>query len=415
MNNNLEVLNREAKKIANNGNLSLAIEKFNKILSINPLFFSSNFNLGVIYSQFSKKSDAINCYYRCLETKPFDRNSTINLSYLLDEIGKIREGHDLLKKYILTEKSDIEMYNFKNLLSDKLLDEIVETENSNIEYEKSIDIKRQQNKNISLDYPTSSSNRPRWGYDKKPHKKLTEIIGKNIENYAEILKKFINFKATYNEIPVHPNSNNPLLPNLKNTWLPGLDSLTLYGMLSLFNPNYYIEIGAGYSTKFANKAIKDSNLSTKIISIDPNPRDEINEICHKIIRKPLEDVNLEIFDLLEKDDILFIDNSHRSFMNSDVTTVFLDIIPRLKSGVIVQIHDIQLPFDYPLQWDKRYYNEQYLLASYLLAEGNKFEILLPNAFITWKLAPELNEIVKPFFKGKEGVSQGGGSFWLKIN
>src|SRR5690606_30946570 len=98
---------------------------------------------------------------------------------------------------------------------------------------------------------------------------------------------------------------------------------------------------------------------------------EIDMICDNVFREPLEDVGLEIFDALGAGDILYIDNSHRAFMNSDVTVVFLDILPRLKPGVLVQIHDVTLPYDYPEVWIDRHYSEQYLLAAWLLARGTR--------------------------------------------
>lgn len=141
-----------------------------------------------------------------------------------------------------------------------------------------------------------------------------------------------------------------------------MDSVAIYGFISENKPVRYYEIGSGNSTKFAKQAIKDYKLQTRILSIDPNPRAEIDSICDQVVRKPLEEVNLNIFEDLEAGDVLFIDNSHRSFMNSDVTVVFLEILPRLKPGVFVEFHDIYLPFDYPQEWDTRYYNEQYLLG-----------------------------------------------------
>ena len=66
-------------------------------------------------------------------------------------------------------------------------------------------------------------------------------------------------------------------------------------------------------------------------------------------------------------------------MNSDVAVFFLDILPNLAPGVVVHIHDVFLPDDYPPQWIERYYSEQYLLACYLLAESTKFDVILPNS------------------------------------
>jgi hypothetical protein len=102
-------------------------------------------------------------------------------------------------------------------------------------------------------------------------------------------------------------------------------------------------------------------------------------------------------------------------MNSDVTVVFLEILPRLKPGVLVQLHDILLPYDYPPEWTNRFYSEQYLLAAYLLAEGDKLNIVLPNAFISYER--ELSGILDEIWNNPniEGVkSRKGSSFWFEI-
>jgi hypothetical protein len=152
-----------------------------------------------------------------------------------------------------------------------------------------------------------------------------------------------------------------------------------------------------------------------VISIDPQPRVEIDDLCDEIYRKPVENIDLDTFDRLGPGDILYIDNSHRVFMNSDATAIFLDVIPRLKPGVLVEIHDIYLPYDYPVDWTNRYYSEQYLLAAYLLAKGKRFEILLPNMFISRD--GELSKILAPLWNeaSMKDVETHGGSFWVQMN
>jgi len=152
-----------------------------------------------------------------------------------------------------------------------------------------------------------------------------------------------------------------------------------------------------------------------LISLDPEPRREIDRLCDEVIRERLETVDLDLFDHLEAGDILFIDGSHRCFMDSDVTVAFLDILPRLAPGVIVHFHDIFLPYDYPAAWGERYYSEQYLLACFLLAETKLFRILFPNWFIGRDA--ELTAVLDPLFTRPEmqGVEPRGGSFWLEIN
>ena len=174
---------------------------------------------------------------------------------------------------------------------------------------------------------------------------------------------------------------------------------------------------------FARRAIRDHGLPTRIVSIDPHPRTEIEALCDQSIRSPMEDVDTHVFDQLGAGDILFIDNSHRSFQNSDVTAFFLEVLPRLRPGVIVHIHDIFLPVDYPPAWADRHYSEQYLLACWLLANPKRFELMLSNAFVSidselsgqvaplWD-APRFAEAkaaairVMPDFKGQ--------SFWARL-
>jgi hypothetical protein len=265
---------------------------------------------------------------------------------------------------------------------------------------------------IKLDYPIKPTSR--FGWNKPPNAKLYDIINRNRQVYETYLKKFLRYKDNFVCIDRDENKMFPDRPFWINGWLPGLDSLAIYGFLCENNPVRYYEIGSGNSTKFAKQASKDHNLQTAILSIDPSPRAEIDSICDYVVRQRLEDVDLHIFDDLEAGDILFIDSSHRSFMNSDVTVVFLEILPKLKPGVIVEFHDILLPHDYPEEWINRYYNEQYLLASSLLAEGNKYEILLPCMFIT--LDSELSKIMTPLWEDPrmEGVERHGGSFWIRI-
>jgi len=427
---NLNSINLQAKLLAESGKINEAIQLFEEIVAKEPLHYKANFNLGILYYQQKELKKSAKCYLKCLETLPNDRNTVINLIYVLIEMNKKTEAEKIISTFLIDNYEDQEMLNLLKHLSNEGLiiknHQLIEEENylrilKNAVNKENNDasifdkVSAESNLHLDLDYPTSANNSPRWGHGKEPHAKLKEIISRQRSDYEQLLQEFLPFKAGFSNISVNPDLSNPGESNLKNDWLPGLDALAIYGMINLYKPKMYLEVGSGYSTKFARRAISDSNSKTKIISIDPHPRAEINKLCDFMIRKPLELVDLGIFDLLGENDILFIDNSHRSFMNSDVTVFFLDILPRLKSGVLVQIHDICLPCDYPPQWDKRYYNEQYLLAAYLLAEGNKFKIILPNYSLTSILSPEFKNIPGMFFKNKEGVMQGGCSFWIRIN
>ncbi len=268
---------------------------------------------------------------------------------------------------------------------------------------------------IHLEYKVKV--KPRYGHGLPPHHLLNAIIEKNRAVYAENLKSFLNYAAQIRIIQDHTVERNENNPTWNNGHLPGLDIVGIYGMIAQFKPKNYIEIGSGNSTKVARKAIREQNLITQITSIDPFPRANIDHLADRVIRKPLEDLSDLNFIIkeLDENDILFIDNSHRSFANSDVTVCFLELLPYLKKGVIVHVHDVYLPYDYPQFMCDRFYNEQYMLAAFVLANAEKYSTILPNYFISED--PSLRKIIAPIFENVStpNIERHGGSFWLRIN
>ena len=170
-------------------------------------------------------------------------------------------------------------------------------------------------------------------------------------------------------------------PRWRQSWMPPLDGISIYGAIARRRPSVYLEVGSGNSTKFAAKAIRDLNLDTKIISIDPQPRAEIDDLATTIVRQPLEEIDLEIFDQISDGDVVFFDGSHRCLQNSDVTVFFIDVLPMLKTNTLVGIHDIFWPYDYSEKWVTRYYSEQYVVGAYMLALGEKFPCVFSSAYM----------------------------------
>lgn len=158
-------------------------------------------------------------------------------------------------------------------------------------------------------------------------------------------------------------------------------------------------------------------MPTEITSIDPYPRAEIDQISNLVYRKGVEEIDLSLFDSLSENDIVFFDGSHRSFQNSDVTVFFLEIIPRLKPGVVVGVHDIFLPNDYPPDWLERYYNEQYLLATYILAKGPEFKLIFGCNYMQNYQSDLVNSFFSAQLKHTLGVAKkilSGGAMWFQI-
>ncbi len=274
---------------------------------------------------------------------------------------------------------------------------------------------------IMLDYPIRPE--PRYGEGKPPHSELAALLASRDVAYKEMLSQFAQFSGNLEKITETESMNVVGEPYWDNPYFSALDAIILYSLLGSKRPSRYVEVGSGNSTKFARRAVRDLNLNTQIISIDPYPRSDVDALCDRVVRQPLEDVDLALFDELEAGDILFVDNSHRVFENSDATVFFMEVFPRLKPGVTVHIHDIFLPFDYPRVWVARHYSEQYLLAAYLLAGSNKIEVLLPLAYISQH--PEIGEYVNitwgsPIFQRSfsryRHLTGGyiGTSFWLEI-
>lgn len=169
-----------------------------------------------------------------------------------------------------------------------------------------------------------------------------------------------------------------------NSYFSSPDAEVLYSIIRKYKPNQIVEIGCGNSTKISRQAILDGNLNTTLISVDPHPRLEIQEYSNHIYLNPVESLpNYHIFDDLRSGDILFIDSSHAIKTGGDVVFLFANILPRLCCGVIVHIHDIFLPYEYPRNWvieEKFDFNEQYLVQC-ILSMGNAFEVLWPGYFL----------------------------------
>jgi predicted O-methyltransferase YrrM len=221
-----------------------------------------------------------------------------------------------------------------------------------------------------------------------------------------------------------------------NGYFEAVDAEVAYCMVRHFKPSRIIEIGTGYSTRVLSAALKKNaerdDLAGRLISIDPYPERFPANGSHGIvvqIPKTVQDVDVELFSTLESGDILFIDSSHVVGVGSDVVREYLEILPRLKPGVIVHIHDIFLPSDYPRDavlsrlW---FWSEQYLLQAFLTF-NSQFEVLwassalhlkhksvLEHCFPRWKRSYVLMpEAKRRFVPTSDGDHVWPSSFWMR--
>jgi hypothetical protein len=241
-------------------------------------------------------------------------------------------------------------------------------------------------------------------------KELVALFESSHKRFRELLDLVVVNDQLLRAIPFHTDEARS--PRWVNEMFPCVDGAILYSLLKRENPKLYVEIGSGNSTKFARRAIEDNRLRTKIVSIDPKPRAEIDELCDQIIRVPLEEVS--DFSIFANADCVFFDGSHRAFQNTDVTVFFTEIIPTLARGCFYGIHDIALPYDYPDEWRDRLYNEQYILAAYLLGGASGDEVVFPTAYVCQ--SEEFWTFVQNLFLDwdhKRSLNRTGGAFWLR--
>jgi predicted O-methyltransferase YrrM len=197
----------------------------------------------------------------------------------------------------------------------------------------------------------------------------------------------------------------------RNTEFSHGDAVLYYSMLRHLRPRRVIEVGGGYSTLLASAAA-EKNGTTEITCIEPYPRPFLKKKISRVtlLESLAQEVAPEFFDVLEENDVLFIDSSHVSKTGSDVNHLYLRVLPRLKSGVWVHLHDIFLPFEYPRSWVEQqlYWNEQYLLAA-LLSHSAKWSVVVANNFL---VRTALDRIYR-FSLPSRGVAPGGSSFWIR--
>lgn len=193
------------------------------------------------------------------------------------------------------------------------------------------------------------------------------------------------------------------------------DAHIYYSMIRKFKPNNIIEIGSGNSTVVANFACRD--LETKIIAIDPNENlsDKMKSLDKvTFLHSMLEDVDINIFQQLKENDILFIDSSHILKEYNDVCVEVLEILPNLPSGVVIHFHDIYAPHQYNEFYkdgDGATWNEQYMLLAILL-NSDRFDILWPGAYLNsnYMILEDFKEYSQMKAKYPLAIP---GAFWIK--
>lgn len=201
----------------------------------------------------------------------------------------------------------------------------------------------------------------------------------------------------------------------RNDAFSGADAVFYHCMLRRLRPHRVVEVGSGFSSALLLDTNERSlDWSARCTFIEPEPRllfsllKEGDRERITIIPEVLQQTGLSPFLELDAGDVLFIDSSHVCKAGSDVQHLFFRVLPLLKPGVIVHIHDIFYTFEYPRAWiaEGRYWNEAYMLRAYLTG-NTRARIVLFNAY----LADRHLEALAPFHLEH---AQGGGSLWFEV-
>jgi hypothetical protein len=264
---------------------------------------------------------------------------------------------------------------------------------------------------LDLEYAPTAELRSRWGHGRPSHGRLEAHFAADDVSYREEVETLSSFIEDLAAIPTVGTASAE--PCWRNEWLVALDTVSLYGYTRLRAPARYVEVGSGQSTKVVARARRDGGLATHITSIDPNPRAEVDTLCDTVIRRPLETADVTaVFAGLTPGDIVFFDGSHRVLPNSDCVAFFLDVLPELPAGVLVGIHDIYLPDDYPDAFLGAWWSEQYTLAALLLARPAWLRVVLPCFYASNR--PEVVAPLDPLWSqpALDGVLRHGTTMWL---
>ncbi|NBC33375.1 MAG: class I SAM-dependent methyltransferase [Alphaproteobacteria bacterium] len=179
----------------------------------------------------------------------------------------------------------------------------------------------------------------------------------------------------------------PPQPRWTQGWFPRLDAAVAYTLVRRHRPRRIVEVGSGHSTRFLARAAGDGGLDVAITAIDPQPRADLARLPVRAVPADVRAVDPAIFAALQAGDMLVIDSSHVAMPGSDVDLLFNTVLPALPAGVLVHVHDVFLPEDYPADWRWRGYNEQLLAAA--LLTGGLWRPLFASRYVAMRMTGRL--------------------------
>jgi hypothetical protein len=200
----------------------------------------------------------------------------------------------------------------------------------------------------------------------------------------------------------------------QNSQFSWLDARASFALLREWRPRRLLEVGSGFSTLLAAD-VKRRFLanSMELVCIEPYPRPFLRHGLagvDRLIEQKVQEVAMDEFERLDAGDVLFIDSSHVAKTGSDVDFLYFDVLPRLKAGVRIHVHDIFFPNDYPREWvidENRSWNEQYVLRA-LLMYSTAFKVDFSCSYAMWRYP----DLVRSALALPDNRVFGGASIWF---
>jgi hypothetical protein len=262
-----------------------------------------------------------------------------------------------------------------------------------------------------------SSTIPSTKYIKKNRDRLfkshdnNDGVNFNEKYQKELLTKFSQY---FQDFTPPCNQSPDKLYYYNNSMYGFNDAFILYCFLREYEPKRVIEVGSGFSSALMLDVSNEILSETHFTFIDPysttirnilksNPSGKYN-----LIKKEIQNIDVSTYSELSEDDILFIDSSHVIKIGSDLSSLLYSVLPSLQNGVIVHIHDIWYPFEYPEKMlnEGRAWNEIYLIRAFL-QYNSSFQILFYNSFVEGTYRDLIDRNMPGYFKDS------GKSLWLR--
>ena len=249
----------------------------------------------------------------------------------------------------------------------------------------------------------------------------SDLVGVDVkeDRQLELLRRLSGrYRAEYQSFPLN-RTEEANRYYVKNGYFESVDGEMYHCIIRDFKPRQIIEVGVGHSTRLAASALllnheEDPARELSLVAIDPFPtrlpEEGIPGLTEVIVR-PVEQMDASWFERLDAGDILFIDSSHVLKIGNDVWFEYLEVIPRLKPGVLVHVHDVFLPSHYRRETvvrDKWFWNEQYLLQAFL-AFNAEFEVVWSGSLMHLRHPRELENAFPSYSRSDCWP----GSFWFQ--